>query len=151
MPIDQGDCPPGAQWLDQPIPGNENGAFGLSAVLFGPNESKYFCSRLPTELGNAKKLEYGFSGRDNDHTCESMILEVVSVPPESTADLTRLVSGEMGKRSATVSVAAYLRGQVAMNAPPGLYIIKATEVKGERAPGQQVCRTFMMGKIIHYE
>jgi hypothetical protein len=151
VPIDQGECPLGAQSLDQPIPGNENGAFGLSAVTFGPNESKYFCSRLPTELGNAKKLLYGFSGRDNDHTCESMMVEVVSVPAESTADRSRLATNENGYRSASVDVAFYRTdADVAMDAPPGWYVIKATELFGERAPGQQVCRTFQVYKMITY-
>lgn len=148
---DQGNCPLGAQWLDQPIVGNENGAFGLSAVQFGPNESKYFCSRLPSDLGNAKKLKYGFSGRDNDHTCESMMIEVVSVPAESTTDRSRLATNENGYRSASVDVAFYPRdADVAMDAPPGLYIIKATELFGDRAPGQQVCRTFQIYKMIVY-
>lgn len=150
-PNDQGDCPAGAQWLDYPIPGNENGVAGLSAVVFGPNESKYFCSRLPSELGNAKKLKYGFSGRDNDHTCESMMIEVVSVPAESTTDRSRLATNEDGYRSAGVDVAFYVRdADVAMDAPPGLYVIKATELFGERDPGQQVCRTFQIYKDITY-
>ena len=151
VPIDQGDCPAGALWLDQPIPGNENGAFGLSSVIFGPNETKYFCSRLPAQAGNAKRFKLGASGLDNDHTCESMRLEVVSIPQESTADLSNLVSGTRGSRNPYVNVAFYFRdADVGMDAPPGLYILKATEMYGDRDPGQQVCRNFQIYKLITY-
>jgi hypothetical protein len=150
-PNPEGQCPEGALWLDQLIPGNENGAEGLEYVTFQPNESKYFCSRLPPERGNAKKLRYGFSGHGNDHTCESMMLEVVAVPPESTADRSRLATSELGFRSANVAVAFYLRdADVAMDAPPGLYVIKATELFGERDPGQRVCRRFQIYKLLIY-
>jgi len=151
VPIDQGNCPPGALWLDQPIPGNENAAEGLAAVTFGPNETKYFCSRLAPEEGNAKRFQLGASGRDNDHTCESMRLEIVSIPEQSTADLSGLVSGSRGSRNPYVNVAFYIRdADVGMDAPPGLYIMKATEMFGEREPGQQVCRTFQMYKLLKY-
>ena len=149
--IPEGQCPEGALWLDQLIPGNENAAEGLEYVTFQPNESKYFCSRLPPERGNAKRLRYGFSGHGNDHTCESMMMEVVSVPPESTADRSRLATNELGYRSANVAVAFYLRdSDVGMDAPPGLYVIKATELFGERDPGQRVCRRFQIFKLLIY-
>jgi len=150
-PNPEGQCPEGALWLDQLIPGNENAAEGLEYVTFQPNESKYFCSRLPPERGNAKRLRYGFSGHGNDHTCESMMMEVVSVPPESTADRSRLATNELGYRSANVAVAFYLRdADVGMDAPPGLYVIKATELFGERDPGQRVCRRFQIFKLLIY-
>lgn len=151
VPVDQGECPPGAQWLDQLIPGNENATEGFYAVTFQANETKYFCSRLAPELGNAKRYYFQASGRDNDHLCESLLLEVVSVPDESTTDRSKLVSGSRGSRNPGVDVAFYFRdADIGMNAPPGLYVLKATEMFGERDPGQQACRTFGIFKFLVY-
>ena len=150
-PNPEAQCPEGALWLDQPIPGNENGAEGLADVTFEPNESKYFCSRLPPERGNAKRYTLGASGLGNDHTCESLLLEVVSVPEESTMDHTRLSSGVRGSRNPYLRLAFYLRdADVGMDAPPGLYVMKATEMFGVRDPGQRICRRFQVYKLVTY-
>ena len=145
--VDPGDCPPGAQWLDQP---NSIGGFGFDSVRFQPNETKYFCMRLAEEKGNAWKLNMGASGWSNDSACEALTMKLVSWPSSSTADPRLFESGP--SRSPKIWIASHSRFDttVSMEGPPGLYVMTATENKGVRASGEEVCRHYRIAATLEY-
>ena len=144
--IDPGDCPAGAQWLNQP---NSLGGLGFDSVHFQPDETKYYCIRLAENDGPAWKLKFAASGWSNAAACESLTLKLESLPSNSTAD-PRLF--EDTSRSPGLRIASHnsFANQLKMDAPPGLYIVSATEAKGPRAPGEEVCRHFRIGVHLEY-
>jgi len=139
-------CPDGAQWLTENI-GSSPDVFGFDSVLFEPNETKFFCIQLPERQGNARVLLLHASGRYNDHGCEQMMLEA-TVPAESTVDPRHLQS--IRSRAPDLRIAAGFSWQDSDLAPPGLYVLKATEVKGVRQPGEKVCRNYRIYAVVSY-
>jgi hypothetical protein len=142
--IDQGECPSGAQWLTQNLAEN---VVGFDSIIFEPNETKYFCLRLPESGGNAFKLLLHVSGLYNDHGCEQMVLEA-TVPAESTVNPAQLQS--IRSRAPDLRIAAGFNWQDPNLAPPGLYVLKATEAKGVRQPGEKVCRNYRVYAVVQY-
>ena len=143
-------CPEGALWLDQSINGaaedDDTIVYGFQSVIFEPNETKSFCIRLPEARGNASRFSLGARGRYNDHGCEIMALEA-RVPPESTVHSRYLRSRG---RAPDIPIAGGYAWEDPNLAPPGVYILEATEAMGDREPGEKVCRNYRILAFVQY-
>ena len=144
--IEQGECPSGAQWLNQNL-NNSEIVFGISSVIFNPNETKVFCIRLPTDKGNASRFSLGARGLYNDHGCESISLEA-SVPAASTVD-SKFITDQIS-RAPDVNIAGGYAWEDPNLAPPGIYVLTATEKMGDRASGEKVCRNYKILALLQY-
>ena len=113
--------------------GSSPDVFGFDSILFEPNETKFFCIQLPERQGKARVLLLHASGRYNDHGCEQVMLEA-TVPAESTGDPMHLQS--IRSRAPDLRIAAGFSWQDSDLAPPGLYVLKATEVRGFAHPAR---------------